>query len=1116
MQSVLPGAVTKLLAATQSTDPCIVVYTCFKDTCIVHGTELVAIAPLAVDACICEDSGTIALSTGESLLVYSFDGRGNIKLIQKIDAKIEKMAFVARSVLAVVSNGLKLFDLEAERFDDVLSGYQRCSDTNYRLITGRKDAFVVLTSETLVFLAPFDKPVLSLPRMEDAWFANDFLVTRDNSLFLWSLDGTLKASVNTSCMIFADTALKNVEFVLRDSKGQFKCADKHLKFTGIGLKGDASISKYASLLGGYEVNDNRSLSVQKYSDGSKYLLSGLNRPENESAQTLIACGEYIFAGDSLFNEKFELKKVLGFANNAAYNNSLLVLLAGQKIGIHNLDSGVEEASYNLPDCLAVSIKDWNVYAVTEKNIFIYDKEKRVSETKVEFRLQSFDVFEDIIAYVEDNNVVIRRLNALSEVIISFSHEFHHKNLLKLFGDILVLYNQDSITVYDFVGSKFRFDISGAIDLAYNGSIFVILTSKEIYFYAKVSPLRGEFVKLSVIPQSYEDGPKNAVFLNSKLILASTDRVWYTEPDCKAIVEENNINNSEVELNKKFELRDVLHALQRVPKMAPRVLEMHLAALEPIPDSIHYDDSDVFGLNDTELEQTENIIKLAKDHPEQDPAGLAALHFNDCKSWAFAVLSKTQPDLKMVLEKRNANHILPWLPKNELLAQLEQLAKQRFAQTRDPTEVTLEYLTLRKKSVLEALWRVASHPEKAKTLKLLKNNFNSDRWRVAAQKNAYALLSKRRPMYAAAFFLLAGSTKDCVQLLVDKLDRFSLAVAIARVHDGDTGVGMQYLKERFKSNIWFSFFCLWNEGNCADAIDLLKSSDDIDAQLLAARYTPLDLSSKLEDLGIEPSQFNAPLIGRVTNVVKAPPAKSAPEPEPEPEIVPASSISQTRLEGSDKTKEASPRITIENSQGQPKQSSKNASATISLEPDMDAFASFGFGNPVKPKEPEPVESKEPQKKTARISEPAGSGDTNIQLEPDMDAFASFGFGNPVKPKETATEKAPEAVESKEPQNATVSRSESAGSGGTNIQLEPGMDAFASFGFGNPVKEKELEPEPEPEREPEPEPKPEETPAKEDDTKNSQPASDTPNPTTLVQKKPAPTEIQLEPDMSAFGF
>ena len=400
------------------------------------------------------------------------------------------------------------------------------------------------------------------------------------------------------------------------------------------------------------------------------------------------------------------------------------------------------------------------------------------------------------------------------------------------------------------------------------------------------------------------------------------------------------------------------------------------------------------------------------------------------------------------------------------------------------------------------------------MKLLKNNFNSDRWRVAAQKNAYALLSKRRPMYAAAFFLLAGSTKDCVQLLVDKLDRFSLAVAIARVHDGDTGVGMQYLKERFKSNIWFSFFCLWNEGNCADAIDLLKSSDDIDAQLLAARYTPLDLSSKLEDLGIEPSQFNAPLIGRVTNVVKAPPAKSAPEPEPEPEIVPASSISQTRLEGSDKTKEASPRITIENSQGQPKQSSKNASATISLEPDMDAFASFGFGNPVKPKEPEPVESEEPQKKTARISEPAGSGDTNIQLEPDMDAFASFGFGNPVKPKETATEKAPEAVESKEPQNATVSRSESAGSGGTNIQLEPGMDAFASFGFGNPVKEKELEPEPE--REPEPEPKPEETPAKEDDTKNSQPASDTPNPTTLVQKKPAPTEIQLEPDMSAFGF
>lgn len=44
------------------------------------------------------------------------------------------------------------------------------------------------------------------------------------------------------------------------------------------------------------------------------------------------------------------------------------------------------------------------------------------------------------------------------------------------------------------------------------------------------------------------------------------------------------------------------------------------------------------------------------------------------------------------------------------------------------------------------------------------DFTQDRWRKAALKNAYSLLGKQRFNHAAAFFLLAGSLWDAIQVL----------------------------------------------------------------------------------------------------------------------------------------------------------------------------------------------------------------------------------------------------------------------------------------------------------------------------------------------------------------
>lgn len=83
---------------------------------------------------------------------------------------------------------------------------------------------------------------------------------------------------------------------------------------------------------------------------------------------------------------------------------------------------------------------------------------------------------------------------------------------------------------------------------------------------------------------------------------------------------------------------------------------------------------------------------------------------------------------------------------EQKAQFEVVARNEYtkSETKSPVDCTLFYLALKKKTVLQGLWRMAyGNKEQAATQKLLANNFEDPKWKTTALKNAYALLSKRR-------------------------------------------------------------------------------------------------------------------------------------------------------------------------------------------------------------------------------------------------------------------------------------------------------------------------------------------------------------------------------------
>lgn len=131
----------------------------------------------------------------------------------------------------------------------------------------------------------------------------------------------------------------------------------------------------------------------------------------------------------------------------------------------------------------------------------------------------------------------------------------------------------------------------------------------------------------------------------------------------------------------------------------------------------------------------------------------------------------------------------WARQDDLLTAFENIAKFEFTKNdkRDPGNCSIFYLALRKKQILIGLWRISiGHKEQQKMLKFLNNDFSEPRWRTAALKNAFVLLSKHRFMDAAGFFLLAGSLKDSVNVILKQINDLDLAIGVCRVYEGDSG------------------------------------------------------------------------------------------------------------------------------------------------------------------------------------------------------------------------------------------------------------------------------------------------------------------------------------------
>ena len=118
-------------------------------------------------------------------------------------------------------------------------------------------------------------------------------------------------------------------------------------------------------------------------------------------------------------------------------------------------------------------------------------------------------------------------------------------------------------------------------------------------------------------------------------------------------------------------------------------------------------------------------------------------------------------------------LLP-LQGDALRAALEDVAKLQFTQRQNPEDCALLYVALGKKKQLQALCKAVRNE---RLQNFLGNDFSEPRWRTAAAKNAFALLTKQQFELSDAFFLLGGQLDSAVKVCSRQLGDLQLALVL---------------------------------------------------------------------------------------------------------------------------------------------------------------------------------------------------------------------------------------------------------------------------------------------------------------------------------------------------
>ncbi|XP_051144791.1 uncharacterized protein LOC127260850 isoform X2 [Andrographis paniculata] len=190
--------------------------------------------------------------------------------------------------------------------------------------------------------------------------------------------------------------------------------------------------------------------------------------------------------------------------------------------------------------------------------------------------------------------------------------------------------------------------------------------------------------------------------------------------------------------------------------------------------------------------------------------------SDCHDNLFDSLLPTEPTWD---EMRSIGVGFWYSNVSQLRAKMERLARQRYMKNKDPKACALLYIALNRVQVLSGLFKMSKDDKDKPLAGFLSRNFQDDRNKEAALKNAYVLLGKHQLELAIAFFLLGGDASSAVTVCAKNLGDEQLALVICRLLEGHRAPLERHLISKSllpsavsKGDIWMASFLEWELGN----------------------------------------------------------------------------------------------------------------------------------------------------------------------------------------------------------------------------------------------------------------------------------------------------------------
>ncbi|KAL4205536.1 hypothetical protein AMTRI_Chr01g115070 [Amborella trichopoda] len=203
-----------------------------------------------------------------------------------------------------------------------------------------------------------------------------------------------------------------------------------------------------------------------------------------------------------------------------------------------------------------------------------------------------------------------------------------------------------------------------------------------------------------------------------------------------------------------------------------------------------------------------------------------------KLMAWALQSDSQDDLCNSLlsnepcwqEMRNLG-LGFWLTSGtSLRARMEKLARLQFLKRKDPKECALLYLALNRQQVLAGLFKISKDERDKPLVGFLSPNFQEEKNKSAALKNAYVLLGRHQLELAAAFFLLGGDLSSAIAVCTKNIGDEQLALVICELVEGTNGPVQHELILNYllpsaieKEENWLASMLEWRLGKYSQSI-----------------------------------------------------------------------------------------------------------------------------------------------------------------------------------------------------------------------------------------------------------------------------------------------------------